>query len=153
MGSDVKSMGIFLVKRVWQSLYAALFVASLLSGAGAFGTKDLSHTNIDWYFVVASFVGGLIFPFLAIWQSRWKNLTPVPGPSFTRGPRASWRGDPFQWLRICNLSMCGGFVGALLGLQRATGQNAMYIFWIGSLALGFVAGDLIVRRVFRNDIN
>jgi hypothetical protein len=141
------------VKRAWPLLYASLLAVSLLSGAGVFGTKDLSHTNIDWYFVVVSFVGGLIFPFLAIWQSRSKKLTPVPGPSFTRGPRGSWWSDPFQWLRICNLSMCGWFAGALLGLREATGQSAMYVFWIGSLALGFVAGDVIVRRVFRNDIN
>ncbi len=61
------------MKRAWPLLYASLLAVSLLSGAGVFGTKDLSHTNIDWYFVVVSFVGGLIFPILVIWQSRSKN--------------------------------------------------------------------------------
>lgn len=68
------------MRQLWPWLYAGLFFVSLLSGAGAFGKEDLSHANIDWYFVAISMVLGLGFPFLAMWQSQAKKLTPSRHP-------------------------------------------------------------------------
>lgn len=140
------------LRRVWPWLYAGLFLAGLLTGAGVFGQEDLSHTNIDWFFLAASLVVGLLFPFGAMWQSRTKRLTPVPSPSFLRGPIGGWWRDPFQWMRICILAMGGASVGALTGWDGASDQGAMVVYWKASLALGFLAGDLLARRAFRGDI-
>jgi hypothetical protein len=144
--------GVSLVRRLWPWLYAGLFAVGLLSGAGAFGKEDWSHTNIDWYFVAISLVLGVGFPFLAMWQSRTNKLTPVPAPSFSRGPRGGWWRDPFQWLRICILSMGGSFVGALSGLSAVSGQGAMAVYWKAGMVFGFLAGDYLARRAFANEI-
>jgi len=141
------------VRRLWPWLYTGLFLAGLLTGAGVFGHEDLSRANIDAYFLMASLAVGLLFPFLAMWQSHSKKLTPVPSPSFMRAPIGGWWRDPFQWLRICILAMVGAFVGTLMAWHGAGGQGAMFVYWKGSLALGFLAGDFLARRAFRRDIS
>jgi hypothetical protein len=140
------------VKNLWLLLYAVIFLASLLLGAGVFGQDDLSHANIDWYFVAVSFSGGIIFPALAMWQARARSLTPVPSPSFFRGLRGGWWSDPLQWLRICVLSLSAWFVGALVNAKGVSGQSEMAIYWKGCLALGFLLGEVLARKAFRKDI-
>ena len=140
------------MKNSWLLLYAAIFLASLLLGAGVFGQDDLSHANIDGFFVGISFTGGLICPVLAMWQARARGLTPVPSPSFFRGLRGGWWSDPLQWLRISILSLCAWFVGALVNAKGASGQREMAIYWKGFLALGFLLGEVLARKAFRQDI-
>jgi len=140
------------VKQVWRFAYGALLLVSVFGGAGVFGREDYSRTNIDWYFVAASFAGGLIFPSLAMWKARTSHLTPVPSPSFSRGLRGSWWSDPLQWLRICNISLSGAFAGVLIGATEASGQGTTAIYWKGSMALGFLLGSFLARMGFRKDI-
>lgn len=140
------------MKNPWLLLYATIFVASLFLGAGVLGQEDLSRANIDWYFVAISFVGGLVFPTLAMWQARDRKLTPVPSPSFLRGLRGGWWSDPLQWLRISVLSLSGWFLGALVSAQGASAQSVMALYWKGCLTLGFLLGEVLARKAFRKDI-
>ncbi|MHA6204932.1 hypothetical protein ACXU4B_10945 [Dyella soli] len=133
-------------------LYALVFAISLLVGAGVFGKEDLSHANIDWYFVAISFAGFFVFPSAAMWQARTSRLTPVLSPSFFRGFRGGWWSDPLQWLRISSLSIGAAFIGALITSKGANGQSEMAIYWKGSLALGYLLGEVLARKVFRKDI-
>jgi hypothetical protein len=141
--------GLVSVKRIWQSVYGALFALSLLGGAGVFGKADLSKANADWYAVGVCLVLSLMFPSLMLWQAHSNKMTPVQTPSFERGIAGGWRRDPLQWLRISCLLCWGSFVGRLLVLHGESGkQPFMATCVIGSFAIGFAVGELVCRRLF-----
>jgi len=136
------------MKRLWQGIYLLLTGAAFLVGAGLFG-KSFGQTNVDWVFVLLSFLICTTFPKMAISYARNRQPNPLPRPSLSRGFVGGWWTDPGQCLLLTTLLLCSSFLGSLLTLSRADHQGIMLICWQGAMAIGFVVGGFFARSAFR----
>ena len=139
------------MKRLWPWIYLASFAAAFLGGLSTFG-KAQGHTNVDWVFVIASFLGILIFPSLAVWYARSRKVTPLPAASLSRGFRGGWWADPLQFLRVTSLLLGGMFLGSLFTLPHATSQGVMIVWWHAAMAFGSTAGEFVALKTFRGSV-
>ena len=139
------------MKQIWPYIYLALFAAAFLGGLPVFGHVQ-EHTNVDWVFVVVSFLGLLIFPSLAVGYARSRTSSRLPSASFSRGFRGGWWVDPLQCLRLTTILVSGMFLGSLFTLPHATSQGIMIVWWHAAMALGLIAGELVAVKTFRGSI-
>ncbi len=139
------------MKRLWQCVYLALFVATFLGGLQVFG-KTQGHTNVDWAFVTVSFFAFFVWPSLAVWHARSRTTTRFPTASFSRGFRGGWWADPLQCGRVTSLLLSGMFFGALFTVPHATSQGIMLVWWYAAMALGSIAGELVALKTFRGSV-
>ena len=136
------------MKRLWQGIYLLLTGAAFLVGAGLFG-KSFGQTNVDWVFVLLSFLICTTFPKMAISYARNRQPNPLPRPSLSRGFVGGWWTDPGQCVLLTTLLLCGWFLGSLFTLPHANHQGIMIVWWQGAMALGLVVGRYLVRSWFR----
>jgi hypothetical protein len=139
------------MKRIWPYIYLVLFAVAFVGSLPIFG-KAQGHTNVDWIFVAASFLGLLIFPSLAVGYARSRSTNLLPSASFSRGFRGGWWVDPLQCLRLTTLLVSGLFMGSLFTLPHATSQGIMVVWWQAAMAFGLVAGELVAVKTFRGSI-
>ena len=139
------------MKRIWPYIYLALFAVAVLGSLPIVGSAQ-GHTNVDWVFVVVSFVGLLIFSPLSVGYARSRTTNLLPAASFARGFRGGWWVDPLQCLRLSSLLASGMFLGSLFTLPHATSQGVMLVWWHAAIALGLIAGEFVAVRSFRGSI-
>ena len=136
----------------WPSVYAALAALSFAAGAGAFGL-DHAGAGVGWASVAVSFLGGLVYPAVAMARARSGATRPFPRPSLLRGCRGSWIADPLQYLRI-SILLIGAFVlGALLlALPQIGSHGAMLVLRQAVVLPGLLAGERAAYLLFRGSI-
>jgi predicted Na+-dependent transporter len=136
------------MKRMWRCIYLLLVAAAFLAGTGLFG-RDFGQTNVDWVFVLISFLTFAAFPKLAISYACHRKPNHLPSPSLSRGFVGGWWTDPAQCVLLTAMLLCGWFLGSLLTLPQANHQGIMIVWWQGSMALGIVVGGFLARSAFR----
>jgi hypothetical protein len=139
------------MKRIWPYIYSALFAVAFLSGLSTSGATQ-GHTNVDWIFVVVSFLIWLFFPSWAVGSARSRTTNRLPLASFLRGFKGGWRVDPLQCQRVTTLSLGGMFFGSLFTLPHATPQGIMIMWWYAAMALGSSVGEVAALKTFRGSI-
>jgi hypothetical protein len=111
-----------LMRRFWTIVNVAVVASALYGGFNIVQPQHRLSTNVDWTFVVISFVVMAIFPWGAMIYSRSTGVTEWKRPSFDRNPLRWWT-DPLQPLRISVCGACAYALGAVAALPRTDKQG------------------------------
>jgi hypothetical protein len=140
------------MKYFWLVLNTALVVLAFRGGYVSMNPDRLRHTNPD---ATLCLIAVLITPpftvgCVAYSIRRWKT-DPLFRPSWSRNP-FNWWGDPLQALFVYTWVMVAVTLGS--GVQHPSfGSVGFWTLGVySSVAIGLVAGQILVYRIYRQHI-
>jgi hypothetical protein len=139
------------MKYFWRICYSIFFVLMIWEGYGSLSPQRTAGSNADWYFVLASFVGTILFPLGAMFFARSRGVKIFYKPSFDRHPLGWWN-DTLQPIRISLIFSVCQVLGCLPTLRYANELGFMTFYWMLALTIGLFIGERLVYLVYKSSI-
>jgi tellurite resistance protein TehA-like permease len=140
------------MKNVWYLLNIAVVALGLRGGYLSVAPEQLRHMNPDSVLCGVLLAVATVFAVGCVSYSkrRW-NHDKLRRPSFDRNP-LNWWHDPLQSLFVSTCFMVSMTLGAALR-RPAIGSTGFWTFGTyACLAVGLVIGQIIVYRIYRQNI-
>lgn len=140
------------MKYFWLAVNSALVVLAFRGGYVSMNPDRLRHTNPDatLCLIVLVVMPPLTVGCVAYSIRRWKTA-PLSRPSWNRNP-FNWWGDPLQALFVYTCAMVAVTVGSVVQ-QPSYGSVGFWTLGVYcSIVIGLVAGQILVYRIYRQNI-
>ena len=140
------------MKNIWYVVNIALVALALMGGYESLAPEKLRHTNPD-AIVCGSIL--LVTPLFAMWSvsysiRRW-NHNRLARPSLSRNP-LNWWHDPLQSLFISTCIAISTAGGSALRHPSIGSVGFWMVAFYTSVALGLLVGQILVYRIYRENI-
>lgn len=140
------------MKNAWYVINIALVTLALPGGYNSLSPEKLRNKNPDLIFCGLIL---LVTPLFALWSvnysiRRW-NRSRLARPSLSRNP-LNWWHDPLQSLFISTCVMVSMAIGGALRRPTIGSVGFWMVATYGCLALGLFVGQILVYRIYRENI-